>query len=51
MSPDWQVDYESYAWSKLNPDNEAHKKMINEYLAWTGKDKNGRPFNQGKIFK
>ncbi|KAL1138404.1 hypothetical protein AAG570_008468, partial [Ranatra chinensis] len=51
LSPDWQVDFESYQWSKLNPSDASHKKMVEDYLAWTGKDKDGRPFNQGKIFK
>nr|BAN20579.1 elongation factor 1 gamma [Riptortus pedestris] len=51
LSPDWQVDYESYSWTKLDPANEEHKKKINAYLAWEGTDKDGRQFNQGKIFK
>ncbi|XP_073980890.1 elongation factor 1-gamma [Rhodnius prolixus] len=51
LSPDLQVDYESYTWSKLNSDDASHKKMINEYLDWTCKDKAGRSFTQGKIFK
>ncbi|XP_014242460.1 elongation factor 1-gamma [Cimex lectularius] len=51
LSPDLQVDYESYTWTKLDPDNADHKATIDNYLAWTGKDKQGRPFNQGKVFK
>ncbi|CAH1402744.1 unnamed protein product, partial [Nezara viridula] len=51
LSPDWQVDFESYDWVKLDPKNEEHKKKINAYLAWEGADKDGRKFNQGKIFK
>lgn len=64
LSPDWQVrlffsilnmslfqvDYESYTWTKLNPDDEATKKMINEYLLEEG-DFAGKKFNQSKIFK
>lgn len=51
MSPDWQVDYESYAWKKLNPDAQETKDLVKQYFSWTGKDKDGRDFNQGKIFK
>uniref|UniRef100_A0A0K0E3Q2 eEF-1B gamma n=2 Tax=Strongyloides stercoralis TaxID=6248 RepID=A0A0K0E3Q2_STRER len=50
LCPDWTVDYESYAWKKLNVDDEETKKMINEYLMWEG-DFGGKKFNQGKIFK
>nr|QGR24790.1 Elongation factor 1 gamma [Apolygus lucorum] len=51
LSPDWQIDYESYKWTKLDPNSADTKKMVDEYLAWSGKDKDGRAFNQGKIFK
>jgi len=51
LSPDWQIDYESYQWKKLDPKDAATKKLVDEYFSWTGKDKDGRPFNQGKIFK
>ncbi|KAK6057098.1 elongation factor 1 gamma, hypothetical protein [Cooperia oncophora] len=50
LSPDWQVDYESYTWTKLDPKDEKTKKMVNEYLMWEG-DFDGKKFNQGKIFK
>ena len=50
LSPDWQVDYESYSWKKLDPTNEENKKLVNAYLAWEGFE-NPKPFNQGKIFK
>ncbi|RZF47782.1 hypothetical protein LSTR_LSTR006046 [Laodelphax striatellus] len=50
-SEDTKVDYETYTWSKLDPSNEEHKKLINSYFAWTATDKKGRKFNQGKIFK
>ncbi|CAD5225759.1 unnamed protein product [Bursaphelenchus okinawaensis] len=50
LSPDWQVDYESYAWKKLDASDEKTKKTVNEYLAWEG-DFDGKKFNQGKIFK
>jgi elongation factor 1-gamma len=50
LSPDWQVDYESYEWKKLDPNSEEAKKMVNEYFLWEG-DFGGKKFNQGKIFK
>ncbi|RLU20180.1 hypothetical protein DMN91_006787 [Ooceraea biroi] len=51
LSPDWQVDYESYNWTKLDPSKEETKKLVEQYLSWTGTDKEGRKFNQGKVFK
>ncbi|VDK71831.1 unnamed protein product [Litomosoides sigmodontis] len=50
LSPDWQVDYESYNWKKLDPADKKTRKIVNEYLMWEG-DFDGRTFNQGKIFK
>jgi len=51
LSEDWQIDYSSYDWKKLDADAAETKEMVNQYLCWTGKDQNGRNFNQGKIFK
>ncbi|CAH1174119.1 unnamed protein product [Phaedon cochleariae] len=51
LSPDWQIDYESYEWKKLDPASEETKKLVEQYFSWTGTDKEGRKFNQGKIFK
>ncbi|CAB3223312.1 unnamed protein product [Arctia plantaginis] len=51
LSPDWQIDYESYDWKKLDPANEETKKLVQNYFSWSGEDKKGRKFNQGKIFK
>lgn len=51
LSPDWQVDYEVYDWKKLDASAEETKKMVEQYFSWSGTDKNGRKFNQGKIFK
>ena len=51
LSPDWMIDFESYTWSKLDPDSEDTKKKVADYLSWTGTDKDGRKFSQGKIFK
>ncbi|CAF0820907.1 unnamed protein product [Rotaria sp. Silwood1] len=50
LSPDWQVDYESYTWKRLSVDDENTKKLVNQYLLWEG-EHNGKKFNQGKIFK
>jgi len=50
LSSDWQVDYESYEWKKLDPEDEATKQLINNYFLWEGEHK-GKKFNQGKIFK
>lgn len=50
LSPDWQIDYESYDWQKLDPKDEKTKKIVNEYWMWEG-DFDGKKFNQGKIFK
>ncbi|XP_050425465.1 elongation factor 1-gamma [Adelges cooleyi] len=51
LSNDWKVDYDVYTWEKLDANSEETKKLVSEYFAWTAKDKEGRPFNQGKIFK
>lgn len=51
LSPDWQVDYEVYDWKKLDAKSEETKKLVEQYFSWTGTDKDGRKFNQGKIFK
>lgn len=52
LSEDWQIDYESYDWRKLDPNSEECKTMVKEYFAWEGDFKHvGKAFNQGKIFK
>ena len=50
LSEDWQIDYESYDWKKLNPDSEETKTLVKEYFSWEG-GFGGKTFNQGKIFK
>lgn len=50
LSPDWTIDYESYNWTKLDPNDEKTKKLVKEYFSWEG-DFDGKKFNQGKIFK
>ena len=51
LSPDWQVDYEVYDWKKLDPAAQETKDLVKQYFSWVGTDKQGRKFNQGKIFK
>jgi len=51
LSEDWQIDYESYEWKKLDADTDETKKLVDQYFKWTGEDSKGRKFNQGKIFK
>lgn len=51
LSPDWGMDYDVYAWRKLDPAAEETKKLVEQYFSWVGTDKDGRKFNQGKIFK
>lgn len=50
LSPDWQIDYESYDWKKLDPSSEEERKMVNDYFHHEG-EFGGKTFNQGKIFK
>jgi len=51
-SPDWQIDYEVYKWEKLDWDAPETKDMISKYWMWDEKAQfDGKPFNQGKIYK
>jgi len=47
---DWQTDYDTYDWKKLDTDNEADRKMITEYFAQEG-DFDGKKFYEGKVWK
>merc|ERR1711988_713320 len=51
LNEDWQTDYSSYEWNKLDPADPETRKMVDQYWKWEGEDKEGRKFNQGKIFK
>jgi len=51
LNEDWQVDYSSYEWKKLDPSTPDTKALVEQYWKWEGKDIEGRKFNQGKIFK
>merc|ERR1711910_88532 len=51
LDDNWQVDYASYNWRKLDSKSGECKKLVDQYWKWEGADEKGRPFNQGKIFK
>merc|ERR1711970_914165 len=51
LSEDWQIDYASYDWKKLDSKSDECKKMVGQYWKWEGEDQKGRAFNQGKILK
>ncbi len=51
LSEDWQIDYSSYDWKKLDANSDETKKLVEQYFKWEGKDLSGKTFNQGKIFK
>jgi len=51
LSEDWQIDYASYGWKKLDSKSEECKKLVTQYWKWEGEDDKGRKFNQGKILK
>jgi len=51
LSQDWQIDYNSYDWKKLDANSAETKALVDQYLCWTGNDLQGKAFNQGKIFK
>ncbi|XP_062368055.1 elongation factor 1-gamma [Cinclus cinclus] len=52
LCPDWQVDYESYTWRKLDPESAECRTLVQEYFLWEGEFRHvGKQFNQGKIFK
>jgi elongation factor 1-gamma len=48
LSPDFQVDYDSYEWRKLDPNAEETKQLVHDYFLQQFKDK---PYNQCRIFK
>merc|ERR1712141_360141 len=50
LCADWQVDYETYDWTKLDSDNADHRMMVQEYFAWEGKF-GGKGFKDAKVYK
>merc|ERR1712020_772399 len=51
LDDNWQVDYSSYDWKKLDSKSDECKAQVAQYWKWEGNDAQGRPFNQGKILK
>merc|ERR1711935_44496 len=49
LSEDLQIDYESYDWTKLNPDDAKTKTLVKEYFDGKG-DFDGKKYNQAKTF-
>jgi len=50
-SEDLQIDYSSYAWTKLDSRSEEAKKKVDQYFRFAGTDSKGREFCDGKIYK
>jgi len=51
-SQDWMIDYEVYAWKKLDWDAAETKKLVSAYWKWDEAEKyGGKAFNEGKIYK
>jgi elongation factor 1-gamma len=49
-STNWDIDYESYKWTKLDPDAPETKKLVEEYFCCEG-DFDGKTMAQYKIYK
>ena len=47
---DWNIDAESYTFTKLDPDKPEHHEMVDKYLLWEG-DFGGKRVADGKIYK
>lgn len=43
-------DFEHYDWKRVDINNEAERKLVDDYLAWDG-ELGGKKFNAGKTFK
>ncbi|CAK8696977.1 unnamed protein product [Clavelina lepadiformis] len=50
LCEDWQIDYESYKWTKLNFDDDNDRKMIKEFWAGEG-EFDGRECLEQKVYK
>ena len=52
LSEDWQVDYESFEWKKLDPKSDETKKLVELFFEQKeGSVYKGKKLNDGKIFK
>jgi len=50
LCPDWTTDYESFTWTKMDPDNAEDRKFLEDCWMEEGEFK-GKKFNKGKCFK
>jgi len=50
LQSDWQTDYDSYNWKKLNINDPETKELVNQFFLWDHEYK-GKKFADGKIFK
>jgi len=52
LNDSWNIDAPSYKWSKLDPSNEEHKKLINDHLAYEKTlTYKGLALNDGLVFR
>lgn len=52
LTEDWQVDYESYDWKKLDPKAEETKKLVELFFKQSeDSEYKGKKYTDGKIFK
>lgn len=52
LTEDWQVDYESYDWKKLDPKSDETKKLVELFFKQSeDSEYKGKKFADGKIFK
>nr|XP_035156618.1 elongation factor 1-gamma-like [Callithrix jacchus] len=51
LSPDWQVDYESYTWRKPDPGSEETQTWFESTFPGRGPSSMWEAFSQGKLFK
>ena len=49
-SEDWQIDFASYKWTKLDPDSQETKDTVKKYFACEG-DFGGKEVASYKIYK
>lgn len=52
LTEDWQVDYESFDWKKLDPKSDETKKLVELFFKQSeDSEYKGKKYNDGKIFK
>lgn len=50
LSADWQIDYESFKWEKLDPTSDKTKQLVDQYMKQDG-ERDGKPYADGKVYK